>query len=440
MGLKYVEQIKSLVLILLILLSITLTFSTWTFRPNYQPIEQTSTKDVIIGEKQKLGNVILPYKIIAISDDGITGTADSEDIDTLMDFMKTWSFQNLTEADKEVTEDEANSIISQPDTVTLFFRSLIPFGVVDNLFQFSDSVTTEASFSQIVIETQSDKGLVHFIGKDGGRRFTAHATGVKPERLNSLLAGTKESEPYAAIEREAARTLYLPATSRTVSKMTYFQQEVSPSDFKAALFPDESLVQMEPFGDHSEKYQDINHQMIVDSKMKTLKFTDMKVRSSNEGVSIPSELLLNSLDFVNEHGGWTNDFVLSSIDPIRNQIKYRMEIGGYPVFSDVTFTEITLIWASGQVSNYARPYYQLGAPLPENAEKRLRSGPDLAEELRKDPEVEFNEVSEIVRGYDLRRDDENNIYILEPAWFYEENGEWHSVKKTGTGGGMGGLE
>ncbi|KZE37554.1 hypothetical protein AV656_13435 [Bhargavaea cecembensis] len=441
MGLKYVEQIKSAVLILLIFLSITLTFSIWTFRPNYEPIEQAPTSDIIIDEdKQKLGDVILPYKMIAISENDLSGTTDREDIESLMDFMKTWSFQNLTEADKEITEDEANSIISQPDTVTLFFRSLIPFGVVDNLFRFSDSVTTEASFSQIVIETQSDSGLVHFIGKDGGRRFTAHATGVEPDRLNNLLAEAKEIEPYAAVEREKARTLYLPSASRSVSNMTFFQQDVSPDDFADALFIDKSLVQRERMGEHSERYHDTHHQMIVNTQMKTLKFTDMKVRSSNEGVSIPSELLLDSLDFVNEHGGWTNDFVLSSIDPIRNQIKYQMEIRGYPVFSDFTFTEITQIWASGRIANYARPYYQLGDPLPENAEKRLPAGTDVVEELRTDPEVDLNEVSDIVRGYALRRDDDNNLYILEPAWFYEENEEWYSVKKAGTGGGMGGLE
>ncbi len=438
---KYIEHIKTAVLILLILLSVTLTFSIWTFRPNYEPIEQSPTSEITLGDKQKLSEVILPYKIISTSRDGITGTTDREDIKTLMDFMKTWSFQNLAEADKEITADEADEIISQPESVTLFFRSPIPFGVVDSLFRFSDSVTTESSFSQVVIETQSDIGLVHFIGADGGRRFTAHVTGVKPERLSSLMAGAEEYEPFAAVERETARTLYLPATSNSVSNMTFFQQDISPSDFSEALFPDISMVKKEPFGEHSEKYFDINYQMIVDTQMKTLKFTNISMRSENEGVSIPSELLLDSMNFVNKHGGWTNDFVLSSMDPLRKLIKYRMEVEGYPVFSDssLTFTEITQIWGNGQISSYSRPYYQLGQPLPESSEKRLPAGTDVAEYLRQQPEVDFDHVSDIVRGYELQRNEET-LYTLEPAWFYEESGEWYPVKKAGTGGGRSGLE
>ena len=440
MGLKYVEHIKSAVLILLILLSVSLTFSIWTFRTNYQPIEQAPAVETI-SEKQKLGDVILPYKLIAMSEDGVTGTTGREDIGKLMDFMKTWSFQNLTEADKEVTMEEADDIISQPNTVTLFFRSPIPFGVADSLFRFADSVTTEASFSQIVIETQSDIGLIHFIGKDGGRRFTAQATGVEPEQLNDLLAGAKGLEPYGAVERETAMTLYLPATSTSVSNMTFFQQEVSPSRFKKALFPDITLVKQVPTGEHSEKYHDIERQMIVDTEMKTLRFNNTRM-SDSEGVSIPSELLMDSLDFVNGHGGWTNEFVLSSMDPLRKQIKYRMVVEGYPVFSEITLTEITQIWGNGQISSYARPYYQLGEPTPENAEKRLPAGTAVAEGLRTDPEVDFNQVDDIVRGYHLQliQRGEEALYTLEPEWFYEENGEWHPVNNAGTGGGRGGLE
>ena len=40
MGLKYVEQIKSIVLTLLVVLSVTLTFTIWTYTPTYETIEQ----------------------------------------------------------------------------------------------------------------------------------------------------------------------------------------------------------------------------------------------------------------------------------------------------------------------------------------------------------------------------------------------------------------
>lgn len=442
MGLKYIEPIKTAVLILLILLSITLTFSIWTFRPNYQPIEQAPAVEVSIAEKLKLSDVILPYKLITNSGDRMTGTTDRENIKTMVDFMSTWSFRNLQEADPEVTVDEVNSMVNHPERITLFFRSPIPFGVADNLFRFGEPVTNEASFSRIVIETESDRGLVHFIGREGGRRFTAQATEIDGERLKSLTAGAEAFEPYASVEREDALDLYVPAESRPISNLTFIQQqqEVSPAEFKNALFPDPSLVERERSGEHKEIYYDIERQMTVDTQLRTLSFTDTKAES--QGVSIPSELLLDSLDYVNGHSGWTNEFVLSYMDPIRKLIKYQLIVDGYPVFSDktMTWTDITQVWGDGRVVRYSRPYYVLANPLPEETEKVLLPGTDVAEKLRTEESVDFAEVGEIIRGYDLRRDEANNTYTLEPAWFYEEDGEWQPVKKAGTGGGMGGLE
>lgn len=52
MGLKYIEQVKSVVLVLLILLSFSLTFAIWTYSPVIQSNEGT-TVDIAIAEKRK---------------------------------------------------------------------------------------------------------------------------------------------------------------------------------------------------------------------------------------------------------------------------------------------------------------------------------------------------------------------------------------------------
>ena len=108
-----------------------------------EAIEQAPAVEVSIAEKLKLSDVILPYKLITNSGDRMTGTTDRENIKTMVDFMSTWSFRNLQEADPEVTVDEVNSMVNHPERITLFFRSPIPFGVADNLFRFGEPVTNE---------------------------------------------------------------------------------------------------------------------------------------------------------------------------------------------------------------------------------------------------------------------------------------------------------
>ena len=44
MGLKYIEPIKSIILLLLVLLSITFTFSIWTYSPRLDAIEHITDR------------------------------------------------------------------------------------------------------------------------------------------------------------------------------------------------------------------------------------------------------------------------------------------------------------------------------------------------------------------------------------------------------------
>ena len=61
---KYIETVKSIVLILLVALSIIFTFSIWTYSPHYETIEQLPTVDISIADKKKIDEIIKPYKMV----------------------------------------------------------------------------------------------------------------------------------------------------------------------------------------------------------------------------------------------------------------------------------------------------------------------------------------------------------------------------------------
>ena len=57
-----------------------------------------------------------------------------------------------------------------------------------------------------------------------------------------------------------------------------------------------------------------NHAMMnVDTEKKTLNMFHPTAESRE--LAIPSELLLNTINFVNEHGGWTDEFRYTYMDP-----------------------------------------------------------------------------------------------------------------------------
>jgi len=62
-----------------------------------------------------------------------------------------------------------------------------------------------------------------------------------------------------------------------------------------------------------------------------------------------------------------------------------------------------------------------------------------AEWLRAEKGEDFSKIGEIMQAYTMRQDEQQNLYLLEPAWYYEENGKWHQVGAD-SGGAVNGLE
>ncbi|MET3575899.1 YycH family regulatory protein [Bhargavaea ullalensis] len=444
MGLKHIEQVKTVVLVLLIILSITLTFSIWTYKPDYKTIEQSPSVENTIADKKKTGEVVQPYKLLAGLEGGLRGTTDPQSIADAVDQIKTWTLQSVTLSDPEVTVDELNQMTGKKGQLVLFYPSSVPFEVIDNLFKFTDTVSNESAFERMIIEKDEVNGrvMVHFAGREGGRRYTAVAAGVDMQKLDELFEYAKEEfTSYDTVSRRGARTLYLPDKPASIDALIYNMEEISPSKFKDALFPDKNNVKREQTAPTREEYSDNSSIMTVETRTKTIAYVHPHPAAESKEVSIPSELLLNTLDFINQHGGWTNNYVFASMEPEKKKITYRLQIKGYPVFSDEkdTSTEIRLTWGDGQIFRYERPYYTLAEPFPEKERRELESGTEAAEWLRAEKGDDFQKVGEIIQAYTMSPDEQQNLYLLEPAWYYEENGKWQQIGPD-TRGSANGLE
>lgn len=85
MGLKYIEHIKSIVLTILVLLSLLLTFSIWSYTPNLQIIEETPVNQISVGTEKEIDDVIKPYRILFHEGENFFGTVTSTEIDEIME-------------------------------------------------------------------------------------------------------------------------------------------------------------------------------------------------------------------------------------------------------------------------------------------------------------------------------------------------------------------
>jgi len=441
-GLKHIELIKSVVLILLIALSITLSFSIWTYTPKYPTIEKQPTVDISISQKKTITDVIKPYKLLFNYEDGLKGTADAIEIDEFVGGLKNWMISDLKLVDRNFDANKFADFAREKNRLVLFFPAEVPLAIYSNLLNIEELNIPETTFDRIIIEWNpvSTAMKVYFISRENNLLYSAKANLLDVQNFQqSILSSGNNYGKYAEVNPGKTPYIVVPVDRVELVRNTYSQGEISPSRFRDALFRDPNAVKRSQVEANLNEFQDDRAIMTINTLTKDLDYVHPTAKSNE--LAIPSELLFDTFEFINEHGGWTGDFRFSYMDPLSRYVQYQHYVHGLPVFSDTTSTQIEQTWGNDQVFRYKRPYYTLDSSLPSETEvKMLPSGIKVAEILNESKEIDINIVEEILPGYYLKHDREHNLFMLDPSWYYLIGGKWIRFSPEQFGGDAIGLE
>jgi len=443
MGLKYIEHIKSIILTLLVILSVGLTFSIWTYTPTYETHQQTPVVNISIAEQKRVDDVIKPYKMVASLEDVLTGTMSPFYLDPVVNVMKNWEINDLKLVNNDLTVSELNDLIGTSNRYTLFFPEDIPFAVYDNIMPLSMTNPPKSGFDRLVVDwkhSNNEQIKIYFASSETRTLYSAVAGNIDSGLFNQkVISPAKEFTKFTEIKRKGRLSLFVSAEDLENIRYTYYLKEIDTIRFRDALFNDPNLVRQSSVGSSNEEYSDDTSLMEVNLHERTLDFVNPSAETFVP--ADPSKLILDSLYYVNEHGGWTDEFRFAGLNASNQQIDYQMYLLGYPVFSDETTTKITAYWGDPGIYRYYRPYYTLVQSLAFDAViSTLPSGEKVTRVMETVKEVDYKNVDEIVTGYYLTRDNEQSLLILEPSWFYLTNNQWSRLAPDVLGGGQIGLE
>jgi regulatory protein YycH of two-component signal transduction system YycFG len=454
MGLKYVEQIKSIALFVLVFLSITLTFSIWTYKPNYDTIEPPKVFDSSIGKQLQMSDIIKPYRVLFHMNGKWKGTNENVKMESILSEMKKWELSDLTLVSNNLDDKKLNELIGMNNRMTLFYTGEIPFPVfLQNLLPTQNKKINEAAFNRMIIDwnklnnssMSNNELIVFFANSKNNKLYKAKIKVQSGKQFQTNVVTVAKSFPnYLEIEREGAKSFYLPTKAINMPKYTYIIEPDPVNSYKNALFSDPNIVKRSPDEvTGTEKYTDDKSLMTIDVTKKTLNFVNTSIVENKEK-ALESDLILNTFSFINEHGGWTGDFRYSEVDYGNQKVTYQMYLKDQPVFSDrsVTLTEISTYWdwGNGRISKYYRPYYQpVPIPLVRN-DGKLMSGPEAIEKIKDRKDINFEDIEEIRSGFYLTKNANPNLFTLEPMWFYSINGKWEHLSPVIAGGDPIGLE
>lgn len=441
---KYIETVKSVVLFLLVIMSIVLTFMIWTYTPDYEYIDKIESKEEIaVGTKKDVEDVLKPYKALFRTDDMWTGTASNETMEGLMRAFGEWNALDLELIDGNVTPNNLNKIVRTNNRMTVFFAGEVPFSVFNSILQFADKELPETTFNRIIIDWSKYKSKeldLFFVSGNNTSLLHSHVRIPDSNRfMEKIIEPSKQYNSFKEIERDNYASLYVIDEKVELLNYTYFIEDLSLEKFKNLLFPNPNGVRRSEESTTSEKYSDGMSKMTVDTQFKSLIYVDPAAESS--GGAVPSKIIKDSFNFVNEHGGLTGDYRYLSMNLSKNQVDYQLYLLDFPVYSDQITTRITTVWGDNRIFRYKRPYFSLDIDITsEKVMKELPSGTETIEKIRSLDNIVLSDIEDIVVGYCLIQDENQLLLKLEPSWFIIHKGNWKMLTPEVLGGIEDGLE
>ncbi|MFS0646059.1 YycH family regulatory protein [Siminovitchia sp. 179-K 8D1 HS] len=437
------ENMKSVLLFFLVITSGILTWNLWTYQPKYEFNDEKHVHEVSISDPKDVADLIKPVGVLFHFGKDHYGTGKDEHIDELLSELTSWTFYDFSEP-VVYSPGQIRKLSESEENIEIIYPDLVPFDIYKGILRFESDKLPYGAFNRIVIRLEKGReedGSVYFISTKDGKVYESHVNHDQLAALfNHLEKGKTKYDPYEAYDLPDGRIKFLPAEKIEVPRYKYYADYIEPDSFKKALFKDPNLVRRDSNAD-GEKHMDGTSLMTVNYTTNMIFYVNPGQAIDSRGKNEDMNVLKKSINFVNEHAGWTDNYHYLSMDPYNKNTAFLLFIKGYPVFNQDGMTEIELTWGKEEIYQYERPYFILDIPLPAPTTVTLPSGKEAMDALLSNPDIKSDLIQEFIIGYGLAKDPENpKVLTLEPSWYYLYAGSWLRLDVEDKKGELHGLE
>lgn len=436
------EGIKSIFLTALVILSLFLTWNIWTYSPNFAEINQPQyMEDVTISNKQEIASIVQPVQVLYHTDDEHYGSSSEDVLGNVMDSVIGWTFTNFEDVSSEFSSRELQNFMKKNGSSEIIFADEVPLLLYKQVIDIEDRELPDVEFNRISIRTASEHGSssnVYFINTNTEAVYRLSAEAADVKELNEEIKTIYETfQPFSLYEVAEGKSFYLPSTELKINSYKYYTELLDEREFRDALFEDPKLVRQNETG---RGYTDGLSKMNVNTDTMMLNYIDPSQEKSMK-VSA-SELLNRSIQFVNEHAGWEENYRFAEMNIDEQEVTFRLYTDGLPVFNSDGMSEIIQVWRQDEIYSYDRPFFTMNFPVPPGTkEVTVLSGEEAVAQLLKLEDFQVELLEDLAIGYEMTRDsNESRLITLEPKWHYKYNGVWQPLTSTVAGGVDDGLE
>lgn len=436
------ERLKSTVLSVLVLLSILVTWNLWTYQPHYETMEKGNyVAEVTLSDQQEVQKIVLPDQILFHIKEEHFGTNNPGELEKVINELGKWTFSDVKDYTSKVPN--IKSFMSASGNTEIVFSGEVPIELYRSVLNIEARKIPSFTFNRIVINTsnpEKDYGLVYFVSTENQKVYSSHITLANISQFNNYFVKNADQYPRYFAFDTGKQVFFLPDQETKMTTYKYLPVTLNSDEFKDALFSDPSFVQ-NSFVRQGEEYTDGSSKMTVNDFSNMLLYVNPTAEDNYKDT--PYDLVKRSIDFVNGHGGWTDDFRFVSQNINKSSTTFRLySMNGYPVFNETGLSEINEVWGQNEINKYVRPNISLDLPLTSEMQMvTIPSGHDALTLLLSKKNFRPELLEDLVLGYQLERDlNENRLIVLEPAWFYRYDNTWGQMTTDDLGGQANGLE
>ena len=417
-------------------MSLVLTWSLWRYQPNYDVNEKPKfIQDVNIGLKKEPTSLILPQKVLFHRNDRHYGAVDDGtqngiDMTKMMNNIHQWNFNEFRDITASVKEEYLDFLHAQ-DGVEVIFPSEIPVETLKGIINIEDEDIRLVTFDRILIpakQSQQENPVAYLISYRNQSIYEAKLNNFSYQEFNRELFQIAPRYPqYFAYKTDPYHILFLPIDLVKANRITYYSVRLEGRDFKDALFTDPSYVKQEFQESGGESFSDGTRELFIDSSGDYMRYINPSTKSDG-GLKSSPEMIQESIDFVNNHSGWTDSYQYTEWDSATQSAIFRLHINGLPVYNYNGLSKISLTWGTGLFDIYKRPMFKLQLTIDsESSQVELPSGQALVEMLKQIPSYNPSNVDDIKIGYEMIKDRLSAKVTVEPIWCIKYEGRWEKV-------------
>ncbi|GEL76352.1 YycH family regulatory protein [Tenuibacillus multivorans] len=444
------EQIKSIVLFLLVSFSLLITLALWTYQPQFEELEPPDylEQTKLNGVEKTLKELIYPEKVIFHNYNEHKQLTEKSDEISFYKEMLEWDFSTINPY-LTSNENVINRYINweeplgwvhdnRTQTVEIKFPVDIPIDLIHQMFSIDSEGTTwgNQTFNKLFYHlSQSDQEVEVIFSSDQHSEVLMGK--IQSSQTYQRIAGLLNSERLMVHMQRynfGQHAIYLPNKEINMPNHALLTDSLSIETMKNVLFKNPSLVE-QTLLDQNTYYTDGTRALSTEPVLRNDEYLEFVNPLSNEnGYSSTEDIIANSIQFTNDHTGWTDDYKIDDIRDTMSMIKYRMYYDGYPIFDsniDPSLTEMEQHWRSNGLYQLKRPLFKTSNThfSSEEEYKTLPSGEMVFETLQRlNERISLELIEEVQLGYKLEiRSDISNVLILEPEWHIKYRNSWRPL-------------